>query len=97
MVASRESVVAKDFFLCSRGGEVLGIIGSIVFGLASLVGLIFGSVSLATVVRAGSTLPSNVTRCINDVPRPVEMQPRRRAEQSGGESGFGGDGVRIDQ
>ncbi|CAK9087717.1 Nudix hydrolase 14 [Durusdinium trenchii] len=38
---------------------VLGIIGSIVFGLASLVGLIFGSVSLATVVRAGSTLPSN--------------------------------------
>lgn len=43
----------------SRCFQVLGIIGSIVFGLASLVGLIFGSVSLATVVRAGSTLPSN--------------------------------------
>ena len=37
----------------------IGICGSVVFGLASLVGLIFGSVSLATVVRAGSTLPSN--------------------------------------
>ena len=35
------------------------MIGSVVFGLASLVGLVFGSVSLATVVRAGSTLPAN--------------------------------------
>ena len=35
------------------------MVGSVVFGLFSLVGLIFGSVSLATVVRAGSTLPAN--------------------------------------
>jgi len=42
-----------------RTFQICGICGSIVFGLASLVGLIFGSVSLATVVRAGSTLPSN--------------------------------------
>lgn len=39
--------------------QICGISGSLVFGLASLVGIIFGSVSLATVVRAGSTLPSN--------------------------------------
>ena len=37
----------------------IGICGSVLFGFASLVGLILGSVSLATVVRAGSTLPSN--------------------------------------
>ena len=42
-----------------RWFQIFGIGGSIIFGLASLVGLVFGSVSLATVVRAGSTLPSN--------------------------------------
>ncbi|CAE7352124.1 unnamed protein product [Symbiodinium sp. CCMP2592] len=43
----------------SRFFSWIGMIGSVVFGLASLVGLVFGSVSLATVVRAGSTLPAN--------------------------------------
>ncbi|CAJ1338048.1 unnamed protein product [Effrenium voratum] len=43
----------------SRCFHVWGVVGSVVFGLASLVGLVFGSVSLATVVRAGSTLPAN--------------------------------------
>ncbi|CAE7722601.1 NUDT14 [Symbiodinium pilosum] len=43
----------------SRIYSWIGMVGSVVFGLFSLVGLIFGSVSLATVVRAGSTLPAN--------------------------------------
>ena len=43
----------------SRLYSWIGMVGSVVFGLASLVGLVFGSVSLATVVRAGSTLPAN--------------------------------------
>jgi len=44
---------------CSRRVHVLGIVGHVVCGLASLFGVVTGSVSLATVVRSGCTLPAN--------------------------------------
>mmetsp|Transcript_71975 Transcript_71975/g.153943 ORF Transcript_71975/g.153943 Transcript_71975/m.153943 type:complete len:488 (-) Transcript_71975:19-1482(-) len=44
----------------SKFFRVLGVIGSTVFGLGSLVGLAFGPVTLVVIVRAGITLPANV-------------------------------------
>jgi len=43
----------------SRRRFMFGAIGSIIFGLFSVIGLYFGPVTLVTVVRAGSTLPAN--------------------------------------
>lgn len=43
----------------SKQLQVFGAVGSSIFGIASLVGLFFGPVSLVVVVRAGSTLPAN--------------------------------------
>lgn len=43
----------------SKRRHTIGVVGSTIFGVFSLVGLIFGSVSLAVVVRASSALPAN--------------------------------------
>ena len=45
--------------MCSIEKCPLGVAGSTIFGVLSLVGLAFGPVALVVVVRAGATLPAN--------------------------------------